>query len=56
MAPQKSCFGVVTMSVLREEQITLLDAVIPETVKALPEELAKIDTILLSPTSLIKLS
>lgn len=31
---------------LREEQITLWDAIIPETIRALPEELAKVDALL----------
>lgn len=39
-------FEMVQLLKLREEQITLWDAIIPETIRALPEELAKGDALL----------
>ncbi len=44
--PLEIPFEVIKMLKLREEQLTLWDAIIPESVWSLPEELAKVDALL----------
>lgn len=44
--PLKNPFEVSKMLKLREEQLTLWDSIIPESVWSLPEELAKVDALL----------
>ncbi len=46
VAPQKSFLRWKLILKLREEQITLWDAIIPESVWSLPKELAKVDALL----------